>query len=181
MTAQPQLKPGMQAPAFEVQTWDGQPVSLARYAKCRVWLAFFRHVNCPLCNIRIHEMRDRYGQTGPEALQIIGVFQSPVSRFQGHTTVAQTWYPLVSDPQEALYALYGLGSGLAGTIHLGNAALFAKAFVQGVGSFTKVDGTVTRIPADFLINPDGLIADAYYGRKIGDHIPYPRVDAFLKG
>ena len=41
------------------------------------------------------------------------------------------------------------------------------------------EGTKTRIPADFLINPDGTIHEVYYGEKIGDHIPFERVEAFL--
>jgi peroxiredoxin Q/BCP len=180
MSATSTLKAGMQAPAFLTETWDGQPVSLAQFAGKRVWLAFFRHVNCPLCNIRIHEMRDRYNQSSSDSLQIVGIFQSPAARFQGAKMVGQTWYPLVSDPKEELYALYGLGSSVAGTLNPANLPLFAQAFASNMGSFTKIDGTVTRIPADFLIGPDGVIVDAFYGRKIGDHVPFARVEAFLK-
>jgi hypothetical protein len=44
----------------------------------------------------------------------------------------------------------------------------------------KKHGTLTRIPADFLIDGEGTIADAYYGREIGDHIPYERDDDFAR-
>jgi hypothetical protein len=30
-----------------------------------------------------------------------------------------------------------------------------------------------------LIDERGVIADLYYGRDIGDHIPFERVDAFI--
>lgn len=174
------LQPGMAAPEFAAETWEGQSLSLSQYKGSKVWLAFFRHVNCPLCNIRIHEMRDRYASLGADKVQILAVFQSPASRFQGNKTVAQSWYPLISDPQERLYALYGLSVSFAGTVNLGNLPLFAQAFTQGIGSFSKVDGTVMRIPADFLLDANGVIVDAYYGRKIGDHIPYPRIEQFLQ-
>lgn len=181
MTENKKLEPGTLAPAFTAETWEGQPVSLEQYRGQRVWLAFFRHVNCPLCNIRIHEMRDRYTSLGIDKVQIIAVFQSPASRFQSNKTVAQSWYPLISDPKEELYTLYGLTVSFMGTVNLGNLPLFAKGFTQGIGSFSKVDGSVMRIPADFLIGPDGVIVDAYYGHKIGDHIPYARVERFLEG
>lgn len=179
MTQTQKLQPGMLAPSFNAETWEGQPISLSQFRGHKVWLAFFRHVNCPLCNIRIHEMRDRYGSLGVGKLQIVAVFQSPASRFQSNKTVAQTWYPLISDPKEELYQLYGLSNSLMGTVALGNLPIFAQAFVQGVGSFSKIDGSVTRIPADFLIGADGAIQDVFYGQKIGDHIPYARVDAFM--
>jgi peroxiredoxin len=180
MTDKKKLQPGMLAPSFTAETWEGQSVALEQYRGHRIWLAFFRHVNCPLCNIRIHEMRDRYASLGVDKIQIIAVFQSPASRFQSNKTVAQSWYPLISDPKEELYTLYGLTTSFAGTVSLGNLPIFAQAFVQGVGSFTKIDGSVMRVPADFLVGPDGVVVDAYYGGKIGDHIPYKRVEAFLE-
>jgi hypothetical protein len=34
------------------------------------------------------------------------------------------------------------------------------------------------VPADFLIDEDGKIVEAYYGRDAGDHIPFERVELF---
>jgi len=33
------------------------------------------------------------------------------------------------------------------------------------------DGNMNRIPADFLIDENGKIAIAYYGKNISDHLP----------
>jgi hypothetical protein len=38
---------------------------------------------------------------------------------------------------------------------------------------------MAKMPADFLIGPDGRIVEAYYGRDIGDHLSIERIDALL--
>jgi len=36
-----------------------------------------------------------------------------------------------------------------------------------------------KMPADFLIGPDGRIVKAHYGSEIGDHLPVTEVEAAL--
>ena len=38
---------------------------------------------------------------------------------------------------------------------------------------------MAKMPADFLITPDGRIEVAHYGADIGDRLPLAEVDAFL--
>jgi hypothetical protein len=38
-----------------------------------------------------------------------------------------------------------------------------------------------KMPADFLIAPDGRILKTHYGRNIGDHLPVAEVEAALNG
>jgi hypothetical protein len=39
--------------------------------------------------------------------------------------------------------------------------------------------TTNLMPADFLIDEHGRIAEAYYGSDAGDRIPFERVELFL--
>lgn len=43
----------------------------------------------------------------------------------------------------------------------------------------KPDGSVTRVPADFLITPLMTIHESYYGRDIGDHMPLRTIENFI--
>jgi hypothetical protein len=43
----------------------------------------------------------------------------------------------------------------------------------------KQDGTANRISADFLIDENGNVASAYYGKYIGDHLPIDSIKQFL--
>jgi hypothetical protein len=42
------------------------------------------------------------------------------------------------------------------------------------------DGTKTRLPGDFLIDEQGVLRDVFYGRDIAEHLPFERVEAFLR-
>lgn len=48
--------------------------------------------------------------------------------------------------------------------------------IQGMGGLN----TNNILPADFLIDENGYIVEAYYGQDIGDHIPFERIENFLK-
>ena len=41
------------------------------------------------------------------------------------------------------------------------------------------DGQPNLLPADFLLGPDLTIERAYYGRDIGDHLPFSEIEQFL--
>ncbi|MNU07978.1 hypothetical protein D3C72_2538270 [compost metagenome] len=45
---------------------------------------------------------------------------------------------------------------------------------------TAADGDMNQLPADFLINPDLTIHQAFYGKHIGDHIDFAMIERFLK-
>jgi hypothetical protein len=54
-------------------------------------------------------------------------------------------------------------------------ALLGEKFLPG-----SVEGGIHRIPADFIIDPHGVIAEAYDGRDIGDHLPIVRIEHYLQ-
>jgi hypothetical protein len=39
---------------------------------------------------------------------------------------------------------------------------------------------LAKMPADFLIGPDGRIQCAYYGRSVGDHMPFREIEDALR-
>lgn len=45
----------------------------------------------------------------------------------------------------------------------------------------RMDGGLTVMPADFLIDENGVIQTAYYGKDAGDHLPFSRIKAFAIG
>ena len=47
------------------------------------------------------------------------------------------------------------------------------------GFWGGVDWQMGKMPADFLIEPDGRIVKAHYGHDIGDHLPVTDVEATL--
>ena len=172
------LKAGDTSPDFTATAWDGEQYTLSALRGHKVWLGFFRYASCPLCNMRVHHMIERYDALSDAGLRILTVFQSPaesVARYVGKQTPP---FPILCDPGEELYALYGLQKSLAGFLAPSNTVGLAKAAKMGYTP-GKMEGTKTRIPGDFLIDPQGQIVDVFHGKNISEHIPFERIEQFL--
>ncbi|WP_164848375.1 peroxiredoxin [Halobacteriovorax sp. HLS] len=167
------------APLFNKESFDNENIILESYRGQKVWLAFFRYASCPLCNLRINEMIRRYKELEAEGLKIITVFQSPRTSVEKYVAKQELPFPLICDPQQELYQLYGVKGSYGGLMSLGVVQNLAKASAKGF--FPGVpDGPLNTIPADFLINELGEIVTSFHGKDIGDHIPFEEVFKFLK-
>lgn len=108
---------------------------------------------------------------------MLGVFQSPAETIREYAGRAETPFELVADPEMKLYEKYGLETSLAGTLTPSSAVGLAKAAAEGHLP-GRIDGPFTRLPADFLIDEDGIIVETHYGNKISDHISFERIRSF---
>lgn len=172
------LHPGTLAPDFTANAYLHDPITLSSQRGKKIWLAFFRYAGCPLCNLRVHQMIQHYAGWQARGLQIISVFQAPVDEVAANVGQQNAPFPIVCDPDEKLYALYGLESSLSGYLSPKNLPLAAEAIKAGFLP-GAMHGTKTRLPADFLIDEQGQIVDTFYAGHIGEHIPFERIEAFL--
>jgi peroxiredoxin len=172
------LAEGAKAPTFDATDWQGKPVKLADYAGKKTWLAFFRYAGCPLCNLRVHHLIERHAALREAGLEVVGVFQSSPEGMAKYVGKQNPPFPLISDPEEKLYALYGLESGLGAYLSPSNFGRLGQAIAKGFAPGSP-EGTKTRIPADFLLDGDQTIRRAFYGKVIADHLPFEEVDRFL--
>lgn len=172
-----QVSVGDRAPPFSATTWLGENIELESYLGRKVWLAFFRFASCPLANLRIHEIGKRHDLSA-DGLQILAVFPSPRERIAAHVGRQKPLFPLVSDPHETLYMLYGLRASVAGLIGrdvgLRTVEAAALGFLPG-----PMDGTITRLPGDVLIDETGIVRHVHNGEDVADNLPFERVVEFL--
>ena len=103
----------MPAPVFEARTWEGAALSLGDYAGRKLWLAFFRYASCPLCNLRVRDIVARHDALAASGVAVVGVVQSPAANIARYMAGQKPAFPLVADPRERLYELYGLEARLA--------------------------------------------------------------------
>jgi thioredoxin-dependent peroxiredoxin len=177
------------AKGFHVEDIWGNSINLADYAGKYVLLSFFRFASCPYCNLRVHRMIVRHQAYREQGLEMLAVFESPrktMLRYVGGRQQAS--FPIIGDPKNELYRLYGLEtswrklvktfltpSSFLKTVGEGFYATFVKGFWPG-----KIDASIHRMPADFLIGPDKVIMKAYYGNYPGDHLPFEEIEQLLK-
>jgi thioredoxin-dependent peroxiredoxin len=171
------LRPGASAIPFEAVTAHGVPVRLADYGDRVLLLSFLRYASCPMCNLRVHELRSAYPTLRGRGVEVAVVFHSPARSILRHAGKQDAPFPLIADPGRRLYALYGVERSwprLAMSVVLPSflvAAVKATALGYWGG---RVDGDWARMPADFLIGPGGRVLVAHYGAHIGDHLAVSR-------
>jgi peroxiredoxin len=171
------LKPGEKAPAFETLDWqDNRIEPFGRHPDLTL-LSFFRYASCPLCNMRVRELITKYERLVDNGIRVLAIFQSPAERIAHYVATQSPPFPLVPDPDLKLYRLYGVESswrGFARAWTLGLPKVYRAVVANGFLPGT-MENEIHRVPADFLIAPNGYLLEAYYGQDIGDHIPLDQV------
>jgi peroxiredoxin Q/BCP len=174
------LRAGQAAPDFQIEDILGTPIALGDYAGKMLMISFYRYASCPLCNLRVHELIQRYPEFHAQGLHLLAIFQSPRESIRQYVGKQETPFPLLADPARTLYRRYGVESSWLG---FGKAlfklpmvfdAVIKKRFLPG-----KMENKFAMIPADFLVGPDLKIRRAFYGKDIGDHLPMPDIEDFL--
>jgi peroxiredoxin len=169
-------------PAFQMPNLRGEITSLEEFRGRWLLLSFYRYASCPLCNLRVHELSELHAEWQAKGLEMLAIFQSPVEKLNMYVGSQQLPFALIPDPGQVLYKSYGvdhswMGFLLAWVKRLPeiSLAVLRERFLPG-----SIEGGIHRIPADFLINPDGCITEAYYGRDIGDHLPIAKIKQYLQ-
>jgi peroxiredoxin len=164
---------GELAPDFTISALDGSQVTLSGLRGQPVWLAFFRYAACPLCGYRIHELLAQWGRRfAQHRFTMLGVFQSPAEKCREAIGSKQLPFSILPDPEMNLYVLYHLESGVKGMLSMDVPRTLMAARKEGIPIFSAFQGPATRIPADFLIDAEGVVRAAFYGRNMSEHIPF---------
>ena len=177
-TAQ-RIKVNDKAPTFTAIDVNGTKIDLEKYKGKKVFLAFFRYASCPVCNFRMHDILENYDQIKASGYEIIAVYESTNETLNEFLKDENVPFPIIGDSELVLYKKYRVEKSFWRTI----GSVFDKKVTSNKskgkelfkGKKIKKDGNLTRIPADFLIDENGIITTAYYGTDIGDHLPLDQI------
>ena len=128
--------------------------------------------------MRLHGLVEQYEQYSDD-FTVLAVFDSPLDNLKAYVSRHQAPFTILADESNQYYREYGIERSLLGVAKgLSTRMLtLVKATLKGFIPF-RVKGSMTTMPADFLIDANGSIAEAYYGRDEGDHLPFSDVRAF---
>jgi len=150
----------------------GGTFDLSAYSRKRYMLSFYRFATCPLCNLRVHELVRRRAEL-PTDFGLVAVFDASLEDLTRHATRHGAQFPILADSDNVYYRQFGVERSAWRT-----AVGFIRRFPQiayGVlvkGYFPGIPGgNITTMPLDLLVNEDGSVHTAYYGRDEGDHLP----------
>lgn len=174
------LQAGDIAPEFTMPDLNGKPIRLSDFRGRKVLLVFFRYATCPFCTMRFVRLSQECARYSAEGVEVLGVFESSPEYIREYLSRRGLPFPIIPDPDGVLYELYGVQRSMPGLL-LGMFRIptLLRVLFDPEYRFAVPDSSLTRIPADFLIDSDQRIGDAYYGSDIGDHIPFKRIDVFV--
>jgi peroxiredoxin Q/BCP len=177
------LESGQPAVPFTAQSIDGKPVSLMHFAGKPALLMFFRYASCPMCNLRLHDLAKEYASLNHRGLAVVAFFHSSARAIRAHGGARHYPFPLVADPEFRVYRMYGVEtSWLRLLLSIAKPRFYVDFFRSLLhGFWGGMAWQMAKMPADFLVGPDGRLVAASYGRDIGDHLTVAQINALLDG
>jgi peroxiredoxin Q/BCP len=180
------MKVGQVAPQFTAADLDGRPITLHRYYGRHVLLSFSRAAVCPLCNIRMQLLVERYPRYQAQGLQVLAFFESSPELARQYLTRLAAPFPLLPDLRGDVYDLYGLGTSWLGTARGAlRRSVYREARRRQLGiwqllrGFLAMDGRKFRMPAEFVLGPDQRIRLVHYGHDAGDFLLFSELEHYL--
>lgn len=151
----------------------------------RTLLVFFRDAACPFCNLHLYQLTQRYEGLAALGLSVVAVFASTPEEVKRFVLARPRPFPVAAEPSAEAYEIYGIRRSFwrkllavvtrFGTLVRGLEKLGFAGSLKGLAGIN----TNNLMPADFLIDEEGNIAEVYYGKDPGDHIPFERIELFV--
>jgi peroxiredoxin len=175
------LKNQSLAPEFSTADVYGNSINLADYRGHKVLLSFHRYVGCPICNLRVHS----FEQLNNDGVKVINVYESKPETMRKYLKDSSFIATFIADRDAQLYKHYGVEKSwfqfvvglLKGGVLKGIEGI--KLYKGGIKGMPIPDGLFSRIPADFVIDEQGIIIEAYYGKHLGDELSIEKIKAHL--
>lgn len=172
------ISSGAKAKSMNLQGIDGSLFESENLLGKPYMLTFYRFASCPFCNLRINELVKRFDEFGDD-FTIVAVFDSPLDNLRRHTEGHKAPFYILADEENKYYKKYGIEHSVSGMLK----GMFLRMPTLLKGIFkgyipTTFKGSLTTMPADFLIDREGNIQLSYYGKDEGDHLSFDKVKEF---
>ena len=177
-----QLVAGTSAPNLVLPAIDGSVFDLSKVKGKRVILTFFRFSSCPLCNMRIRKIVQRWDEFSKDAM-MVGVFDAGVDELAKRMKKHSAPFTIVADETYEHFLNNGIRKSF-GKFVLGAAKsplTLLQATLRGYVPLTLSVSKLSTIPADILIDESGTVVKAHYCKDTADHLPIDDLVAFSHG
>ena len=180
----PPIQPGTPAPNFQTHDHLRRPIALQDYAGKWLLLSFLRNGACAICNLRVHQLIERYPELHAKGLEVLTVFESSRESINSYVGKQDAPFPIIPDPHASLYALYGVETSQEKIEAVMTApetpGVIQEAAANGFNLTSEEGSNFHRLPADFLIAPDGTIQIAHYTDHLYDHLSFEQIEQQLE-
>lgn len=169
-----QVKPGDVVELDELHTFKGGRVAVPD-PEGLVHLQFRRFAGCPICNVHLQSVIRRHDEITAAGIREVVLFHSTPEELA--TYVEDMPFDLVADPDRVFYRRFGVETSLRSVADPRSMAPVVKAALGSRSAARKLrlsagmhsaNGGHLGLPADILIDTDGTVIDAKYGKHAAD-------------
>jgi len=177
-----QLSSGDKVPQFTLPAIDGSTFNMADVKGKRVILTFFRFSTCPLCNMRIRRIVQRWNEFSKDAV-MVAVFDAKVGELQKRMKKHDAPFVVVADETYEQFNKNGVKKSFFKFMWgaLRSPLTLLQATLRGYVPLTMSISKLSTIPVDILIDEEGKVVEAHYCKDTADHLPLERMIAFSNG
>ena len=151
-----------------------------------------RYSACIVCRLRVAQTKKRAAALKEKGVVIIPVFESTLAEMKSYVGKDATEdFPIMLDPDSVVYAQYEVGKSMMGSAFgcgpcymMCCSCKFWPAFASYANCAMMQHMSFSRQPrmaADFLIDEEGKIVDTYYGKVMGEHMSWDKIEQFASG
>ncbi|PWK19430.1 peroxiredoxin [Arcicella aurantiaca] len=175
------LEVNQSIPDFTTTDVTGKTVSSTTLKGKKTVVIFERFVGCPVCNAHVHQLMQEYKNLKEKGIELIVIYESSNENLMKYATTEEIPFTLIADPNGTLYDTFGVTKSMAkvmkGFIFKGGKAAASEGTKAYKGNY-EMDGSKSRLTAEFLINTDGTIANAHYAQYLNDNLPIEVIKNF---
>jgi len=177
-----QIVTGDTAPQFSLPAIDGSTFNMADMIGKRVILTFFRFSTCPLCNMRIRRIVQRWNEFSKDAV-MVAVFDAKVGELQKRMKKHDAPFVVVADETYEQFNKNGVKKSFFKFMWgaLRSPLTLLQATLRGYVPLTLSISKLSTIPVDILIDEEGKVVEAHYCKDTADHLTLDRMIAFSNG
>ena len=178
----PQIVKGDTAPQFTLPAIDGSTFNMADMKGKRVILTFFRFSTCPLCNMRMRRIVQRWNEFSKDAV-MVAVFDAKVGDLQKRMKKHDAPFVVVADETYEQFNKNGVKKSFFKFMWgaMRSPLTLLQATLRGYVPLTLSISKLSTIPVDILIDEDGKVVEAHYCKDTADHLSLDRMIAFSNG
>lgn len=166
------LEEGMILPNFVYDTVNEESIAIEdtlKKVKGRTALVFLRYYGCPICQLDIRDYAHHVPAAQEKDGQIILVLQSDRTKLQEKVNREDLPIDIICDPKMELYHEFEIKAA-KNKMGLADAKVVAKlmqAKKEGI-AHGDYEGEELQLPAVFVMDRNGKITYAHYGKSAGD-------------